>query len=96
ADEIHTITSTSGFDALLRAKKVFTYGMPFYAGWGLTKDKYRCERRIRKLSLEELVAGALIIYPRYINPKTKTLCEIEVCLDIMLNLQKAYFSKKYI
>ncbi|HEC1761471.1 TPA: capsular polysaccharide biosynthesis protein [Campylobacter jejuni] len=96
ADEIHTITSTSGFDALLRAKKVFTYGMPFYAGWGLTKDKYRCERRTRKLSLEELVAGALIAYPRYINPKTKTLCEIEVCLDIMLNLQKAYFSKKYI
>ncbi|EIN8025573.1 capsular polysaccharide biosynthesis protein, partial [Campylobacter jejuni] len=84
ADEIHTITSTSGFDALLRAKKVFTYGMPFYAGWGLTKDKYRCERRTRKLSLEELVAGALIAYPRYINPKTKTLCEIEVCLDIML------------
>ncbi|OWK87623.1 capsule biosynthesis protein [Campylobacter jejuni] len=95
ADEIHTITSTSGFDALLRAKKVFTYGMPFYAGWGLTKDKYKCERRTRKLSLEELVAGALITYPRYINPKTKTLCEIEVCLDIMLNLQKAYFSKKH-
>ncbi|HFZ5169411.1 TPA: capsular polysaccharide biosynthesis protein [Campylobacter jejuni] len=96
ADEIHTITSTSGFDALLRAKKVFTYGMPFYAGWGLTKDKYKCERRTRKLSLEELVAGALIAYPRYINPKTKTLCEIEVCLDIMLNLQKDYFSKKHI
>ncbi|WP_038815583.1 capsular polysaccharide biosynthesis protein [Campylobacter jejuni] len=96
ADEIHTITSTSGFDALLRAKKVFTYGMPFYAGWGLTQDKHKCERRTRKLSLEELVAGALITYPRYINPKTKTLCEIEVCLDIMLNLQKAYFSKKYI
>lgn len=96
ADEIHTITSTSGFDALLRAKKVFTYGMPFYAGWGLTKDKHKCKRRTRKLSLEELVAGTLIIYPRYINPKTKTLCEIEVCLDIMLNLQKAYFSKKHI
>ncbi|HEF2527821.1 TPA: capsular polysaccharide biosynthesis protein [Campylobacter jejuni] len=96
ADEIHTITSTSGFDALLRAKKVFTYGIPFYAGWGLTKDKHKCERRTRKLSLEELVAGALITYPRYINPKTKTLCEIEVCLDIMLNLQKDYFSKKHI
>ncbi|EAK7841893.1 capsular polysaccharide biosynthesis protein [Campylobacter jejuni] len=96
ADEIHTITSTSGFDALLRAKKVFTYGMPFYAGWGLTKDKHKCKRRTRKLSLEELVAGALITYPRYINPKTKTLCEIEVCLDIMLNLQKDYFSKKHI
>ncbi len=69
--------------------------MPFYAGWGLTKDKYRCERRTRKLSLEELVAGALIAYPRYINPKTKTLCEIEVCLDIML-IYKRLFFKKYI
>ncbi|MCW1558622.1 hypothetical protein OLT15_04970, partial [Campylobacter jejuni] len=25
------------------------------------------------------------------NPKTKILCEIEVCLDIMLNLQKIIF-----
>lgn len=96
ADEIHTITSTSGFDALLRAKKVFTYGMPFYAGWGLSVDELKCERRTRKLSLEELVAGALIAYPRYINPKSKTLCEIEVCLDIMLSLQKDYFSKWYL
>ncbi|MBM0637574.1 capsular polysaccharide biosynthesis protein [Campylobacter sp. VicNov18] len=96
ADEVHTITSTSGFDALLRSKEVFTYGMPFYAGWGLTKDKYKCERRTRKLNLEELVAGALILYPRYINPQTKTLCEIEVCLDIMLNFQKDYFSKKHV
>ncbi|EAJ0058046.1 capsular polysaccharide biosynthesis protein, partial [Campylobacter jejuni] len=56
----------------------------------------KCERRTRKLSLEELVAGALITYPRYINPKTKILCEIEVCLDIMLNLQKDYFSKSYL
>ncbi|QOW63583.1 capsular polysaccharide biosynthesis protein [Campylobacter hepaticus] len=96
ADEIHTITSTSGFDALLRSKKVFTYGMPFYAGWGLTKDKQTCQRRKRKLNLEELVAGSLIMYPRYIHPYTKTLCEIEVCLDIMFHLQKDYFSKKYI
>ncbi|HED5352351.1 TPA: capsular polysaccharide biosynthesis protein [Campylobacter jejuni] len=95
-DEVHTITSTSGFDALLRSKKVFTYGMPFYAGWGLTKDKHKCERRTRKLSLEELVAGVLILYPRYIHPKNKNLCEVEVCLDIMLNLQKDYFSKKHI
>lgn len=94
-DEVHTITSTSGFDALLRSKKVFTYGMPFYAGWGLTIDRFKCERRTRKLKLEELVAGALIMYPRYINPKTKTLCEIEVCLNIMLNLQKDYFLKKH-
>ncbi|TKX32206.1 capsular polysaccharide biosynthesis protein [Campylobacter aviculae] len=94
-DEVHTITSTSGFDALLRSKKVFTYGMPFYAGWGLTQDKQKCLRRTRKLTLEELVAGVLIQYPRYIHPRTKNLCEIELCLDIMLKMQKDYFSKRY-
>ena len=93
SDEVHTITSTSGFDALLRNKKVFTYGLPFYAGWGLTEDKHQILRRTKKLSLEELVAGVLILYPRYIHPKTKNLCEVEVALDIMLKMQKDYFSK---
>ncbi|MBC2881601.1 capsular polysaccharide export protein, LipB/KpsS family, partial [Campylobacter jejuni] len=68
ADEIHTITSTSGFDALLRAKKVFTYGMPFYAGWGLTKDKLECKRRMQKRSLEEVFYAAYILYSEYFNP----------------------------
>ena len=39
ADEVHTITSLSGFEALLRDKKVTCYGAPFYSGWGLTEDK---------------------------------------------------------
>ncbi|MBX7490511.1 capsular polysaccharide biosynthesis protein [Helicobacter turcicus] len=92
-DEVHTITSTGGFDALLRGKKVFVYGMPFYAGWGLTQDEHKITRRTRTLSLEELVAGVLIVYPRYIHPKNKNLCEVEVTLDIMLKMQKDYFSK---
>ncbi|KAA6225195.1 capsular polysaccharide biosynthesis protein [Campylobacter sp. LR291e] len=96
SDEIHTITSTAGFDALLRDKKVVVYGLPFYANWGLSEDKRWCERRKRKLSLEELVAGALILYPRYINAKTKTLCEIEVALDIILKMQEDYFFKSWV
>lgn len=95
SDEVHTITSTSGFDALLRGKKVFTYGKPFYANWGLTNDMHNISRRTKKLSLEELVAGVLILYPRYIHPKTKNLCEVEVALDIMLKMQKKYFSNFY-
>ena len=90
-DEVHTITSTAGFDALIRNKKVFTYGMPFYAGWGLTNDKHKNQRRNRKLTLFELVAGALIVYPRYISPKTKKLCEVEVAFDEMIALQRRYF-----
>ncbi|HFP7510711.1 TPA: capsular polysaccharide biosynthesis protein [Campylobacter jejuni] len=96
SDEVHTITSTSGFDALLRGKKVVVYGKPFYAGWGLTSDLHEIPRRTRVLSLEELVAGVLILYPRYIHPKSKNLCEVELALDIMLKMQKDYFSKKHI
>ncbi|EAL3889098.1 capsular polysaccharide biosynthesis protein [Campylobacter lari] len=95
-DEVHTITSTSGFDALLRGKKVVVYGKPFYAGWGLTSDLHEISRRTRVLSLEELVAGVLILYPRYIHPKSKILCEVELALDIMLKMQKDYFSKFYL
>ena len=68
-DEVHTMTSLTGFDALLRGKKVVTYGQPFYAGWGLTEDHAEnpiaFARRTRRLSLDELVAGALLRYPIY-------------------------------
>ena len=71
-DEVHTITSLSGFDALLRGVPVVTYGAPFYAGWGLTRDAATNHpawaRRGRPLSLEALIAGALLIYPQYWDP----------------------------
>lgn len=69
-DEVHTMTSTVGFEALIRGKPVVTYGLPFYAGWGLTTDRLPCPRRTRRLTIEELVCGALIRYPRYLNPET--------------------------
>jgi capsular polysaccharide export protein len=66
--EVHTMTSLAGFDALLRGRKVVTYGRPFYAGWGLTEDRLDFPRRTRRLTLEELVAGTLLHYPRYWRP----------------------------
>ncbi len=69
-DEVHTMTSTVGFEALIRKVPVVTYGLPFYAAWGLTTDRFECPRRTRKLTLEELVCGALMKYPRYLNPAT--------------------------
>lgn len=69
-DEVHTMTSTVGFEALIRGKPVVTYGLPFYAGWGLTTDRLPSPRRTRRLTIEELVCGALIRYPRYLHPET--------------------------
>ncbi|EHQ52006.1 capsule polysaccharide biosynthesis [Ectothiorhodospira sp. PHS-1] len=81
AEVVHTLTSLAGFDALLRGKVVVTYGEPFYAGWGLTQDRVvegkGLHRRGRRLTLDELVAGVLLRYPRYWDPVLKgyTTCE---------------------
>lgn len=83
-DEVHVMTSLAGFEALLRGKKVTCYGQPFYAGWGLTMDKVPIDRRTRRLSLDELVAGALILYPRYLSRKTGTLITSEQALDELM------------
>lgn len=91
-DEVHTMTSLTGFDALLRGKKVVTYGQPFYAGWGLTQDRAgegggataALQRRTRSLSLDELVAGALMHYPVYWDWKLKGYTTCEAVLHTLL------------
>lgn len=87
-DEVHVLTSLTGFEALLRGKRVVCYGQPFYAGWGLTIDKNPIERRTRRLTVNELVAASLIIYPRYIHPKTGALITPESALDTLLSWRK--------
>ncbi|MBN9204244.1 capsular polysaccharide biosynthesis protein [Methylibium petroleiphilum] len=66
-DEVQVLTSLAGFEALLRGVPVVCHGMPFYAGWGLTTDMNAHSRRGRRLSLDELVAAALILYPTYVS-----------------------------
>jgi len=67
-DKVYTKTSGMGMEALLLDKQVYCYGLPFYAGWGLTIDRLMCDRRVRKLTIDELFAGAYILYSRYYNP----------------------------
>lgn len=82
ADEVHTMTSLAGFEGLLRGKRVCVWGLPFYAGWGLTDDRGApCPRRGRRLTLEELVAGTLIVYPRYLDPITGLPCTPEILIE---------------
>ena len=69
-DALEVLTSLAGFEALLRGKPVVCHGSPFYAGWGLTEDLVAHPRRNRRLSLDELVAGALIVYPTYVSRTT--------------------------
>ena len=82
-NEVWTMTSLIGFEALLRGVKVTTTGAPFYAGWGLTRDLGRVPTRRAgcRPALAGLVHAALIDYPRYRDPVTRQPCPVEVVVD---------------
>lgn len=79
-DRVHVMTSTTGFEALLYGKQVVCHGNPFYGGWGLTTDLHPFMRRARQLTLDELVAGALIRYPRYLSATSGRFTTVERAL----------------
>lgn len=81
-DEVHVLSSLTGFEALMRGRPVTVHGMPFYAGWGLTRDLAAPNgRRGRRLGIDQLVAGALILYPHYVDPVTRLPCGPEIMVD---------------
>ncbi len=85
-NEVWTLTSLTGFEALLRGCEVVTLGVPFYAGWGLTRDLGPVPaRRKARPSLPGLVHAALIDYPRYRDPVTGMACPVEVVAERLAN-----------
>lgn len=84
-DEVWTMTSTLGFEALLRNVPVTVLGAPFYAGWGLTRDLGPVPARRRgRPSLAALGHACLIDYPRYHDPVSGLPCPVEVAVDRLL------------
>lgn len=82
ADEVWTMTSLMGFEALLRGIPVTCLGAPFYAGWGLTRDLGPVPaRRQARPSLVALAHAALIAAPRYFDPATGQPWTVERALD---------------
>ncbi|MES2667155.1 MAG: capsular polysaccharide biosynthesis protein [Pseudomonadota bacterium] len=87
-NEVWTMTSLLGFEALLRGLAVTTLGAPFYAGWGLTRDLgpvparrlRRPDGSLTRIDLATLAHAALIAYPRYYDPVSKRPCPPEVAL----------------
>lgn len=81
-DEVHVLSSLTGFEALMRDRSVTVHGMPFYAGWGLTRDLAQpTGRRSRRLTIDQLVAGSLILYPRYLDPVSRLPCSPELMVE---------------
>ncbi|WP_243830509.1 capsule polysaccharide transporter [Allofrancisella inopinata] len=88
-DKVYTKTSGMGFEALLVGCECVCFGMPYYAGWGITDDRILCERRKRKLSVEEVFAAAYILYTRYVNPYTKKEIDIIETIQTIVKLRNS-------
>ena len=106
SDEIHTISSLTGFEALIRNKKVYCYGMPFYAGYSLTidqalKNKHPLalkayERRSNiKIDLIDLMIASLILYPIYYNWDLKRESSVNETIDTLLAHKPSKQNKLY-
>jgi capsular polysaccharide export protein len=89
ADELHTLHSPVGFDALLHGCRVVTYGQPFYAGWGLTEDRDSRLRRERQVSLDRLAYAVLVEYSRYINDDTGQFTTPEMAITRLALTKRA-------
>nr|WP_245217460.1 hypothetical protein [Rheinheimera maricola] len=82
ASAVLTVTSQVGFEALLWQKPVYVFGMPFYAGWGLTQDMLPVPARRLQLRAQagaevdigRLAYAAFIRYGRYVNDDTQQPC----------------------
>lgn len=88
-DALHVLTSLAGFEALMRGVEVHCWGLPFYAGWGLTRDRLQCQRRGRSLPLDALVHAALIDYPRYVSRRSGWFIEPEQAIDELVAWRQA-------
>lgn len=86
-DQVYTITSLAGFEALMRGVPVTVLGLPFYAGWGLTDDRQQSDRRRRILTITELFAATYFFYPLYFEPETGAQINFE---DVVELLQSGY------
>ncbi len=91
ADAVYTVTSQVGFEALIWGKKVKCFGMPFYAGWGLTENVLPAPKRRKKVSLEQLVYAALVKYPIYRDLETDKPTTVEKTIEYIGYQRKMRF-----
>lgn len=85
--KVYVCTSTFGFEALLCGKPVSVFGMPWYAGWGVTEDRQSNPRRGLKKTVRELFYDFYVRYSRYANPHTNEPCSIDEAINQLLHFR---------
>lgn len=66
-NKVYLFSSTLGLESVMMGKETHVFGMPCYAGWGLTHDRMFSKKRTRKRTIEELVYIIYFVYTQYID-----------------------------
>ncbi|MEL6644062.1 MAG: capsular polysaccharide biosynthesis protein [Pseudomonadota bacterium] len=90
AAAIYTVSSGLGFEAVIAGHTPNVFGQPFYAGWGLTRDRAPIQRRTRVLSRAQLFAGAMILYPKWYDPYRDRLCTLDTVISTQAAMARAW------
>ena len=81
-EKVFVCTSQLGFEALMAGRQVHCFGVPFYAGWGLTQDHVAVPRRRRRRGLAEIFHLFYIEHSRYYLPG-RGVAEIEDLIGLL-------------
>ncbi|WP_456429946.1 capsular polysaccharide export protein, LipB/KpsS family [Nitratifractor sp.] len=87
-DRVYTKTSGMGFEALICGCECVCFGMPFYAGWGVTEDRVTCSRRRARRTVEEIFAAAYLLYARYRDPYTGRASDLFETIETIDRLRR--------
>lgn len=87
---VYTVSSQLGFEAIFAGHNPRVFGTPFYAGWGLTHDQFPIDRRQRRLTRAQLFAAAVLLYPKWYNPFTDSLCPFETAMENLAAQARAW------
>lgn len=93
-EKVYTVSSQTGFEALIREKEVHCFGMPFYAGYGLTYDRIEAIHPRKPQDLETLAYCMFFSYTSYIDPESGQACELEQLLPLLAEQTKPRFSSR--
>lgn len=94
-DEVWTVSSQFGLDALLRGLPVRCYAAPFYAGWGLTDDHFSDkaktivgQNRTARPTVDQLAGTVFSTYPSYRDPSNWNRIDVFRAIDLIVAGQR--------
>ncbi|MEM9762465.1 MAG: capsular polysaccharide biosynthesis protein [Pseudomonadota bacterium] len=84
AARVYVVSSQLGYEALLAGRETHVFGLPFYAGWGLSRDRLALPRfaaaRAARPCRHTLFAATHLLAPLYWCPYDRRLASFEETL----------------